>query len=274
MRTKIIAECSTNHCGDMEIAKEMIKTAASCGADFVKFQSFKADHLVGDGWDIHWYKKTELSENDHIDLIECCKENNVEFLTTCFDRRLIPFLSTLGMEYIKVASTDNESYGMLEELSENFEHIIVSTGMMDSEDIVNLLNNLEDFDVKHTIMHCISEYPTKPKNSNLFMIDNMNFEQGLWNHEIGFSDHSLGIEVAKVALCKNISMIEKHFILDKTMTTPDVKVSIDPMELRELCEYRDFVEVVNGTGTRVVSEEELKVKKKYVGRWGDNRFRI
>lgn len=273
MRTEIIAECSTNHCGDISLAKEMIKKAAIAGADIVKFQSFKADHLVGDGWNRKWYKQTELSENDHADLIECCKENNVTFLTTCFDRTLIRFLSSLDMPMIKVASTDLTSYTMLKELREKFQYMIVSTGMSTTEEIQNASKILKKG--LFTMMHCVSIYPTPFEKLNLSFLD----ELKLWmtmnnnfngNGMIGFSDHSLGIEGAKVALSKNIFMLEKHFTLDKTSSAPDTKVSIDFSELYQLCRYRDFVADCH-TDLEKLQEDEMKVKENYVGRWGDNK---
>lgn len=264
---KIIAEISSNHCGDRALAVKMIKAAAEAGADMVKFQSYKAENLQGD-WskkDREWYSQTELSDDDHRYFINVCKKEEIDFLTTCFDRKRIDFLSSLGLKHIKIASTDCASYTMLKEIRDAFEFPIVSTGMTYKEEIEKAAKILKKG--KFAFLHCVSLYPTPVEKLNL---KKMEWLRNFTTH-VGLSDHTTDIKSGIAALSKGASFIEKHFSLDRTAPGKDHKVSILPKQLKELCEFRDFMKKAEGELNFSLSDKELAVRKKYVGRWGDNK---
>ncbi len=262
----IIAEISSNHMGNMELASKMIEEAAKAGADFVKFQSWQEKTLIPSWTDRDWYKQTELSDDNHKFLIDECKKNNVEFLTTCFDRGRIDFLASLGMKYIKIASTDLASFTMLKEIRDAFEFPIVSTGMSTKEEIEEaskILSKKGDF----AILHCVSIYPTPPEKLNLQKMEWLK----QFSKFVGLSDHSLGVDGAKIALARGASFIEKHFTLHRNLPGKDHKISILPNQLKSLCDFRDFIEKADGKLSFELSESELAVREKFVGRWGDNK---
>jgi sialic acid synthase SpsE len=262
----IIAEISSNHMGNMDLASKMIEEASKAGADFVKFQSWQEKTLIPSWKDREWYKQTELTDDNHKFLIDVCNKNNVEFLTTCFDRKRIGFLSSLGLKYIKVASTDLASYTMLKEIRDAFEFPIVSTGMSKKEEIENastILSRKGDF----AFLHCVSIYPTP--------IEKLNLKKMEWLKQftsfVGLSDHSLGIEGAQIALSRGASFIEKHFTLHRSLPGKDHRISILPEQLKALCDFRDLIEKADGELNFELSKEELEVRDKFIGRWGDNK---
>lgn len=265
MRTNIIAEISSNHMGDMEVAKDMIRIAAENGADFVKFQSFKAETLRPDWPDQEWYIKTELSKEQHYLLIEECQKNGVQFLTTCFDRTAIPFLSSLNLTHIKVASTDLASYTMLEELREKFDYMIVSTGMSYREEIEKASKILRTGNF--AFLHCVSIYPTPIEKLNIKKMDWLrNF-----TNDVGLSDHSIGVEGAMIAAARGAAFIEKHFTLNRDWPGKDHKISILPEQLKQLTDFRDAVEKADSNLSFDLSSGEVDVRDRFVGRWGDNK---
>ncbi len=266
MRTKIIAEISSNHIGDMSLAFEMIAAAAENGADIVKFQSWREETLIPEWPDHDWYKKTELNDNDHFLLKEECEKKGVDFLTTCFDRKRINFLSTLGMKFIKVASPDLASFTMLKELREQFQYIIASTGMSTPEEIKTAASILGKGNF--AFLHCVSIYPTPVEKLNLRKIEWLkNFTKN-----VGLSDHSLGITGAMIAVARGVSFVEKHFTLDQNLPGKDHKISILPNELKALSDFRNSVAMADGKElTLTLSDEEIKTKEKFTGRWGNNK---
>lgn len=268
---KIIAEVSSNHLGNMDLAVKHIEEAAKAGADIVKFQSWQAKTLI-DSWpDRQYYENAELKDDDHIFLKQVCEENNVEFLTTIFNIERLDFLSKLGMRAIKIASTDVNSFDMIKACTLQFEEVIISTGMHNLQEVYNLNRKLRDYiierfeydaDNEPTFMYCVSEYPTP--------LSSINFEhmRMLPGDYYGFSDHSIGILAAKVA-CANhrCKYIEKHFITDKSILSKDAHICIDPDSLKDLCDWNKIVRGFYRNEPRIVSEQELKVREKFVGRW-------
>ncbi len=265
MYTSIIAEISSNHMGDLSVAKEMIRTCAEAGADFVKFQSWQEKTLRPDWPDHDWYTKTELSDRDHVELIEECRKNNVTFLTTCFDRARIPFLASLGLKYIKVASTDIMSFSMLLEIREKFEHPIVSTGMAKPQEVEMACEILKAGDF--SFLHCVSIYPTPIEKLNMGRMDWLK----RFTPSVGLSDHSMGIDGARMAVARGAAFVEKHFTLDRNLPGKDHAISIVPEELRELCRFRDTVSKAFSEERVNPFDDELAVRERFVGRWGDNR---
>lgn len=265
-RARIIAEISSNHLGDLELAKEHIHAAAECGADFVKFQSWQSKEL-SPSWlkDLDYYEQTELSDDDHYELLACCQKHNVQFLTTVFSLSRVDFLKELSPSYIKIASIDSTSASLINRCKDSFRHLIISTGMRFEDEVSWLAYLLRGYE--YTLLHCVSEYPTTHENQRMARMEWLKD----FSLNVGLSCHATDIFAAQVAIARGASMIEKHFILEHNDRARDSKVSILPNQLKELCLFRDAVELMDSDKSVDPTEEELLVRDKYTGKWGDNR---
>ena len=190
-KTQLIAEIGANHGGNMDLAISMIEGAAASGADWVKFQSWRAKTLPEGAPGYDFYQQAQLSDDDHRRLIAACKANNVKFLTTCFDRGRVGFLGSLGLSTIKIASPDLTSHAMLKDLRAQFDHMIVSTGMSHDKEIEETAALLKD--TSFTFLHCVSLYPTPLDRVNLSRMDWLR----QFTPSVGFSDHTLGTDAPK-----------------------------------------------------------------------------
>ncbi|MFA5838570.1 MAG: N-acetylneuraminate synthase family protein [Candidatus Paceibacterota bacterium] len=276
-KTKIIVEIASSHNGDIELAKAMVKTASFCGADIVKFQSWQAKNVSLNDPDRKRYEHLELSDEDHFILMEECRKCGVEFLTTCFDIGRIPFLKSLGLKRIKVPSVSLKETKLLSELGKNFDHVIVSSGMSTAEEIKNAVKTLSFVDF--TIMHCVAIYPTPLHKANLEKINWLK----KFVPSVGYSDHTLGTEVPIVAMSMGIDFLEKHFTLSRhlpqeTHTTAvggkqitTHQIAAEPHEIFEICQWRDFIEKTKGNLRLKMYSDEIKTRKKYTGRLGNNK---
>jgi len=269
MRTKIIADIGSNHMGDMELARKMIKSAAEAGVGTVKFQSWQARKLRKDfpDYESHYrrHMKTELSDDNHRQLIQWCKEFKVEFLTTCFDLDRVEFLASLGLKTIKVASSDCTSFTLLKKLMEHFEHLIVSIGMSTDEEVKQMIHFLRNHKV--TVLHCVSIYPTP---LGLVNLERMNWIRSL-GVLAGFSDHSLGTEAGKLAISMGAEILEKHLTLDRNLPGKDQPMSTLPEEFKELVEFAKLAEKLKGTAHPELSSIQKEMREVYIGKWGGNR---
>ncbi len=277
MKTKIIAEIASSHNGDLELAKAMIKAAAEAGVDYVKFQSWQAKNVKDNDPDKARYKKLELSDLAHRELINECKKYGVKFLTSIFDRGRIPFLKGLGLDTIKIPSTYCKSEEMLKECGKNFKTVIVSTGMSHPEEVELATKVLKGHD--YALLHCVSIYPL-PKNK-------VNLKRMIWLQSLapkwGLSDHYQGSEASKIAIAMGADFIEKHFTLSRHLpqafhkTSDDKKakpitthlIADEPGVFKEICDWRDLVAEMMGDGNRGMFKEELSVRKKYTNRLGN-----
>ncbi len=263
---KIIAESGANHNGDRRLMLKMIKSAAKAGADVVKFQSWRADNLRKDWPDydnaLAYYRERELSEDDHRWLIEKCAENNIEILTTAFDLGAVSFLASLGMKHIKIASPDCNSWKLIDQCVDNFEHVYISTGMHSSAEVKQLAKHLGNKVEKVTALHCVSLYPVPPENVNMLRIAML---MRMFPN-VGYSDHSMGTDAAKLAVSYGVECVEMHFTVDRTLPGKDQAISKLPKEIREICQWRDKVKVMM-LGENGFPDEGAR---KYIGRWGNN----
>jgi len=275
-KPKIIAEVASCHNGDIELAKKFIIEAKKTGVDIVKFQSWQSKNVDNSDSDKKRYASLELSDEGHFILKNECENQGVEFLTTCYDADRIPFLKELGLKKIKVASTDLKHFNFLKKLRENFDEVIVSTGMSTKEEMEKAVDILKGGEF--TIMHCVSVYPTPPEKANMKKL--------LWlktlTPHVGYSDHTHGVEAAVYALGMGVKYIEKHFTLDRSMQQESHSmgrglkpvtthtIANEPDVFRELCKWRDTYTTMLGTGSLELLPEELEVRKKYTGRLGKN----
>ena len=275
--TKVIAEIASSHNGDLILAKAIIKAAAEAGVDYVKFQSWQAKNVKDNDPDKERYKNLELSDEDHYELIKECKRHSVEFLTSVFDRGRIPFLKKLGLDIIKIPSAYCKSETMLKACRENFKIIILSTGMSKKAEVERAAKIFKGHDF--ALLHCVSLYPL-PK-------DQVNLRRMIWLKSLapkwGLSDHYQGAEASKIAIAMGVDFIEKHFTLSrhlpqmrhtttlaanaKSITTHEI--ADEPSVFKEICQWRDLVAEMMGSGRQEMWSEEKGVRQKYTGRLGN-----
>ena len=272
-RTIIIAEAGVNHNGDMRLAKELIEASAMAGADYVKFQSFKADSLVTKNAEQAKYqkentkiiesqfnmlKKLELSNANHFELISECNKYNIGFLTSAFDKDGINFIKTLNVDFLKIPSGEITNLPYLK-LAATFEKpLILSTGMSTLAEIDKAINILKKYGNDRrdiNILHCITEYPAPKELINLNFINTLKKCFGL---TVGYSDHTLGIEIAIAAVALGAEIIEKHITLDKDLYGPDHKASLNPKEFKTMVNAIRNVEKSLGSGIKKVTDIEIE----------------
>ena len=275
-RTLIIAEAGVNHNGDIAKAKALIDKGAEAGVDYVKFQTFKAEKLVtkqaqrasyqdkntqNNDSQYEMLKKLELSQALHQELMDYCNQKGVKFLSTGFDSESLVFLAQLGITIAKVPSGEITNLPYLRQVASLFPEVILSTGMATIDEIKDAVKVLIDNGVskdKITILHCNTEYPTPMEDVNLKAMLHIQRELGL---PIGYSDHTLGIEVPIAAVALGATVIEKHFTLDKTLPGPDHKASLEPNELKAMVSaIRNIEKAIGGSGLKEVSKSEEKNK--------------
>lgn len=265
----IIAEAGVNHNGDLALAKELVGVAAKAGADAVKFQTFKADALVavdapkadyqkettGPGESqLEMLKSLELSREAHSELVKQCSESGIIFMSTPFDYESADFLCELGVAAIKIPSGEVTNLPLLEHVARKGKPIILSTGMSDFEEVEAAVGIVRSAGCDELVLlHCVSNYPADPADANLRAMETMAKAFGV---PVGYSDHTVGIEVALGAVALGACVIEKHFTLDKTMAGPDHRASLEPGELKALVKGIRKVEASLGDGRKVPTESE------------------
>lgn len=280
MKTFIIAEAGVNHNGDEALALQLVETAARCGADAVKFQTFKADKLVrrgaekaeyqrretGDGDQHSMLKALEMSSDLHHRLFEKCAAVGIEFMSTPFDEEAAVFLKNLGMRHLKVPSGEITNLPFLEFLTGLNLPMILSTGMADLEEVktatahiaqVRTAMGWSETDRMLTVLHCTSNYPAANTDVNLRAMQTIAEATGL---PVGYSDHTLGLAVSTAAVALGATVIEKHFTLDRAMPGPDHRASLTPQELEALVKQIRAVEEALGSPEKVPTESELPVR--------------
>ena len=270
----IIAEAGVNHNGSLDLAKQLIDKAVEAGVDIIKFQTFKSEKLVSkaakqaeyqqrnigkkDEGQLAMLKKLELSQADHEELITYCNEKGIRFFSTAFDMDSIDYLHSLNMGLWKIPSGEITNYPYLRKIAQYQESIILSTGMCELSGIEAALNVLLQFGIKKeqiTILHCNTEYPTPFADVNLKAMLEIGEKFGV---QIGYSDHTKGIEVPIAAVALGATVIEKHFTLDKNMEGPDHKASLEPDELKAMVSAIRNIEQALGSGHKTISESERK----------------
>lgn len=269
--TLIIAEAGVNHNGDLESAKQLVLAAKEAGADIVKFQTANVDSLVSGHAEMAEYQKKNtgkiesqrdmlqkilLSYNNFIELADFCEKTGIQFLSTPFDRESIGFLSGLGVNIWKIPSGEITNYPYLVEIARTGQPIILSTGMSTLDEIGEAINLLQQNGAgKITLLHCTTEYPTPYDHVNLNAMATLRDKFGL---DIGYSDHTLGIEVPIAAVAMGAVIIEKHFTLSREMEGPDHKASLEPGELKEMVQAIQRLEMAFGDGIKRPTDIEEK----------------
>lgn len=274
IRTFIIAEAGVNHNGDIKQAKGLIDIAKSAGADAVKFQTYKSENVVskfakkavyqkeatkaGES-QLDMVKKLELSYCDFRELKKYCDEKEILFLSTPFDLESIDFLESLNIPIYKVPSGEITNLPYLMKIACTGKPVIMSTGMSDLVEVELALGVLRDNGAGTiTLLHCNTQYPTPFGDANIKAMLTLKECFGV---EVGYSDHTLGIEAPIAAIALGAAVIEKHFTLDKDMEGPDHKASLGPQELKAMVSSIRNIELALGDGIKRPSKSEMPNKE-------------
>ncbi len=270
----IIAEAGVNHNGEINLAKQLIDAAVDAGVDYVKFQTFNSKKLVSKFAEKASYQKTntkdenesqlamlqklEMSKVMHFELIDYCRSKNIKFLSTAFDLESVDFLHELNIDLFKIPSGEMTNLPYLRKIGGLGKPVILSTGMGSLEEIGEAMNALIKAGTKKeniTILHCNTEYPTPMSDVNLLAMNTIGKTYGV---SVGYSDHTLGIEVPIAAVALGATVIEKHFTLDKTMEGPDHIASLEPHELTSMVQSIRNIEKALGFDEKIASASESK----------------
>lgn len=275
-KIKVIAEFGVNHNGSLERAKEGIIAAAKAGADAIKFQTYTADELVVKGTPKFWkseggdvgkdqyeaYKALGGFPYEHYpELMKCCEENGIEFMSTPFSFEAADKLNAMGMKAFKVASSDMSCLPFLRYLAKFDKPIYLSTGASTLDEIYEAVSAIRSVgNHKIIILHCTLCYPTKPEDANLAVIQTL--KQVFPGVTVGISDHTMGPGSAVIAAAMGADVIEKHFTVDKTLPdSADHWLSVDPEELKALVEGCRFVETLAGSSEKRILPCEEETRK-------------
>jgi len=269
----IIAEAGINHNGSLKTAHKLIDAAVDAGADVVKFQTFSAEAVVSKGAAKAAYqkettdagesqyemiRKLELDKEAHIELIAYCEQKGIEFLSSPFDHKSIDLLGELGLKRFKIPSGEITNLPYLRHIGSLGKPIILSTGMATLKEIEAALVILEKVDTHReqiTVLHCNTEYPTPMEDVNLNAMLTIRDKLGV---RVGYSDHTLGIEIPIAAVAMGATVIEKHFTLDRKLPGPDHRASLEPTELKAMVKAIRNIEKAMGDGVKRPSPSEKK----------------
>ncbi len=269
----IIAEAGVNHNGDIRLAKKLVDISVAAGADAVKFQTFMADEIATEHACKADYQKIttdenesylemlrrlELSEQQHVLLKDYCNNNNIMFMSSPFDLASIDLLNRIGLQIFKIPSGEITNLPYLRKLGALRKKVILSTGYAKLPEIKAALQILNENGTRKkdiTLLHCTSEYPAPMNEVNLLAMTTLKKTFGV---KVGYSDHTLGVEISIAAVALGAKVIEKHITLDKTMDGPDHKASLEPDELKKLVSSIRNVEKALGSGIKAPSISELK----------------
>lgn len=274
MSVFIIAEVGVNHNGDVRIAEKMIEKAACCGCDAVKFQNFHTEKLVTKGAEKANYQKEntrnlesqflmlknlELADEEFIYIKTVCERNNIEFMSTPFDESSVDLLERIGVGRYKISSGDLTNKRLIQYIAKKMKPLILSTGMADEDEIEDALAwSKEKGNSMVTLLHCTSNYPTKFEDVNLGAMHTL--EQH-FHVPVGYSDHTLGIEIPIMAVALGATVIEKHVTLCKELPGPDHVASLDMDQMKKMVQCIRNVEKAFGNGIKTPSENELETRK-------------
>ena len=294
-RAVVIAEAGVNHNGDTDLALKLVDAAAEAGADIVKFQTFKAqslataaaakaDYQVANtreaGSQVDMLRRLELTPEQHHVLVARCRERGIRFMSSAFDADSLAFLATLGMPAVKIPSGDITCAPLLLQAARLRQPMYVSTGMSMLSEIEAALGVIafgltahfepggrRDFEAAYaapegrralrehvTLLHCVTEYPAPARAVNLRAMNTLAAAFGL---PVGYSDHTLGIDVSLAAVALGASVIEKHFTIDRTLAGPDHAASLEPDEFARLVAGIRTIELALGSPDKVPAPEEM-----------------
>lgn len=267
----IIAEAGVNHNGDYQRAVDMVYAAKEAGADYVKFQTavpelvissvapkaeYQKETTGNNESQLEMCRKIHLRLDDYLPLSQLCREVGIGFMSTPFDLVSIDCLASLGMDYWKIPSGEITNLPYLRKIASKGGKVILSTGMSEMPEIEAAMAVLQSGGIPRkdiSLLHCNTQYPTPMRDVNLRAMEQL---RSLHPGMVGYSDHTVGIEVPVAAVAMGASIIEKHFTLDKSLPGPDHRASLDPAELKAMvCAIRNIEQAI-GNGEKHVSDSE------------------
>ncbi len=269
----IIAEAGVNHNSDIKLAKKLIDVAKDTKADAIKFQTFKTENLVTQTAKVTEYqrknigkqqtqfqmlKKLELSNNDFYRLNKYAQRKRILFLSTPYDKESVDFLISIGVPAFKISSADITNHPLLLYVAEKNLPVILSTGMSTLEEVKEAVNVIKPINKKLILLHCTFDYPAKIGEINLRAMQTL---RRIFQFPVGYSDHSLGIEVSIAAVALGACVIEKHFTLDKNLPGPDHKASLEPDRLKRMVKLIRNVEKALGNPIKQPAKSEIANRK-------------
>lgn len=274
----IIAEAGVNHNGQLDLALQLVDAAAAAGANAVKFQTFRSDQIVSKGTQKAEYQRTNTGDGDQYDMIRAleldepahqaiaarCAQQGIEFMSTPFDEWATDLLLGLGMGVIKIASGELTNRPFLEMLAARGRPLILSTGMGSLDEVRRAVGWLQATHPNAgtpgwlTVLHCTSNYPALPQDVNLRAMQTLERELGV---PVGYSDHTLGIDISVAAVALGAQVIEKHFTLDRNLPGPDHQASLSPAQLADMVTAIRAVEAALGDGIKQPTASELPVRE-------------
>jgi N,N'-diacetyllegionaminate synthase len=272
-KTLIIAEAGVNHNGEIRLAKKLIDIAKESGADAVKFQTFKAEAIAsknaekaayqkestdGSESQLKMLKSLELDHDSHFELMAYCRQKEIQFLSTGFDLLSLDFLHKLDLPIFKIPSGEITNLPYLRQVGNYRKPVIMSTGMADLGVIEDALKILTESGLPRdsiTVLHCNTEYPTPFEDVNLNAMITI---RDAFKVQVGYSDHTSGVEVAIAAVAMGARVIEKHFTIDRNLPGPDHKASLVPDELKQMVAAIRNIEKAMGDGIKNISQSEMK----------------
>ena len=274
-QTTVIAEAGVNHNGDLHLAKKLVDAAVDAGADVVKFQTFQASQLATQyaqqavyqkksldksESQLQMLKRFELQPQDYSVLTDYCQQRNIEFLSTAFDIESIDLITSLKLKRLKVPSGEITNLPYLRHIASKGKPVILSSGMSNLSDIESALMALENSGLSRgqiTVLHCTTEYPAPPDEVNLRAMNTIAHAFGI---KVGYSDHTVGINVPVAAVAMGASVIEKHLTLDRNMKGPDHKASLEPDQFSSMVHAIRTIEQALGDGIKKATESEIPNK--------------
>jgi len=274
----IIGEIGINHNGELGLAKQLIDMAKECGCDAVKFQKRNVEKVIPkEMWNIKKetpfgivnyidYKKgLELDEINYIEIDKYCKQKDIDWFASAWDKDSLKFINSFNIKYNKIASPMMKDLDFVREVAKYKKKTLISTGMCTIKEIKKVVDIFKEENCEFVLMHCVSIYPCPDELLNLNAIDTLVKEFNL--EEIGYSGHAVGVLDAIVAAMKGATYIEKHITLDRSLFGSDQSASLEKQGLQYVVRDIRLLPIIMGTGDKSkLSEKELKVKEKLYGR--------
>ncbi|TSC87198.1 MAG: N-acetylneuraminate synthase [Parcubacteria group bacterium Gr01-1014_8] len=272
----IIAEIGLNHNGSMKLAMELIDRAVECGCSAVKFQTYSAGNRVSKEVKGNRYaeklvdmeettfdmlKRLEFTTKDHVRLFAYAKQKGIEIFSTPFDFESVDLLESLGCDFYKISSMDLVNLPLIQKVARTGKPMIVSTGMSTLGQVEDAVNTIRETGNKNLVLlHCVSMYPAAAQDVNMAVMGTLRRAFGT---PVGFSDHTIGLSAATVALALGARVIERHFTLDRFMEGPDHILSSDPDEMRELVRLSHLIPVIMGKPEKVILPSETETVNRF-----------